>query len=101
MEERRESLEQEQGGEACQALVLRVELLLLVRLLVGHVGLFGFLQCIAALVLLLHPVDEQHDKEGSKEGSHHTTDDHSWNRKQQSCQEGNWAGFRLFLCFMS
>lgn len=110
-ERRRESLEQEGEREARRALVLRVKLLLLVRLLVGDVGLLGFLQRVAALVLLLHPVDEQHDEEGSKEGSHHATHDHRCNRKVARPSEGdpapprtesnqeNPAGCWLAVCF--
>lgn len=86
-ERRRESLEQEGEREARRALVLRVKLLLLVRLLVGDVGLLGFLQRVAALVLLLHPVDEQHDEEGSEEGSHHAAHDHRCNRKVERPSE--------------
>ena len=75
----------EQGGgerEAHRALLLRIKLLLLVGLLVRHVGLLGLLQRVTALVLLLHPVDEQHDQEGGEEGSHHATHDHRCNTEK-------------------
>lgn len=55
---------------------LRVKFLLLVWFLVGDGGLFGFLQCVAALILLLHPVHQQHDEEGGKQGAHHSSNDH-------------------------
>lgn len=72
----------ERGGrerEARQALLLRIKLLLLVGLLVRHVGLLRLLQRVTAFILLLHPVDEQHDKEGSEESSHHASHDHRCN----------------------
>lgn len=61
--------------------LLSVELLLLVRLLVRDASLLGLLQGVAALVLLLHAVDEQRDQEGSEEGTHHATHDHSCGEK--------------------
>lgn len=57
---------------------LRVELLLLVRLLVGDGGLLGLLQCVAALVLLLHPVHQQHHQEGGEHRPHHAAHDDRW-----------------------
>lgn len=57
--------------------LLSIKLLLLVRLLVRDARLLGLLQGVAALVLLLHAVDEQCDQEGSEEGAHHPTYDHS------------------------
>lgn len=56
--------------------VLCVKFLLLVWLLVGDGGLFGLLQCVAALVLLLHPVHQQHHEEGSKQGAHYSSHYH-------------------------
>lgn len=58
--------------------VLCVKFLLLVWLLVGDSGLFGFLQCVAALILLLHPVHKQHHEEGSKQGAHYSSHYHRW-----------------------
>lgn len=55
---------------------LCVKLLLLVWFLVGDGGLFGLLQRVASLVLLLHPVHQQHHKEGGEQGAHHSSDDH-------------------------
>jgi len=83
---------------------LRVKFLLLVRLLVCHIGLLGLLQRVTSLVLLLHPVDEQHDQEGSEEGSHHTTHDHRCNtekRAEPSVQivSGDLFGFKLGFVF--
>lgn len=62
-----------QGGTRA---LLSVELLLLVRLLVRDARLLGFLQRVAALVLLLHAVDEQRDEEGGEEGTYHPAHDH-------------------------
>lgn len=56
--------------------VLCVKFLLLVWFLVGDGGLFGFLQRVAALVLLLHPVHQQHHEEGSKQGAHYSSHYH-------------------------
>lgn len=108
----------ERGGRECEArwALLRVELLLLVGLLVRHVGLLGLLQRVTALVLLLHPVDEQHDQEGSKEGSHHAAHDHRCNTEKglsRQCHPAAparlsvqiiWGGIlepSLGLCFAS
>lgn len=67
---------------------LGVELLLLVRLLVCDARLLGLLQSVAALVFLLHAVDEQGDQEGGEEGAHHPTHNHSCGGKEQrSCPE--------------
>lgn len=55
---------------------LCVKLLLLVRFLVGDGGLLGLLQRVAALVLFLHPVDQQHHQEGREQGAHHSPHDH-------------------------
>lgn len=55
---------------------LCVKLLLLVWFLVGDGGLFGLLQRVASLVLLLHPVHQQHHKEGGEQGAHHSSNDH-------------------------
>lgn len=73
---------------------LGVELLLLVRLLVGDARLLGLLQRVAALVLLLHAVDEQGDQEGGEEGAHHPAHNHSCGRGgQRSEPKGRrWAG---------
>lgn len=57
---------------------LCVKFLLLVWFLVGDGGLFGLLQRVAPLVLLLHPVHQQHHEEGSKQGAHHSSDNHRW-----------------------
>lgn len=65
---------------------LRVELLLLVRLLVRDAGLLGLLQRVAALVLLLHAVDEQGDQEGGEEGAHHPAHNHSCGKRGQRSQ---------------
>lgn len=56
--------------------LLSIKFLLLVRLLVRDARLLGLLQGVAALVLLLHAVDEQCDQEGGKEGAHYPTHDH-------------------------
>lgn len=56
--------------------LLSIKFLLLVRLLVRDASLLGLLQGVAALVLLLHAVDEQCDQEGGEEGAHHPTHDH-------------------------
>lgn len=65
---------------------LSVELLLLVRLLVRDAGLLGLLQRVAALVLLLHAVDEQGDQEGGEEGAHHPAHNHSCGKRGQRSQ---------------
>lgn len=62
---------------------LGVELLLLVRLLVCDARLLGLLQSVAALVFLLHAVDEQGDQEGGEEGAHHPTHNHSCGGREQ------------------
>lgn len=58
--------------------VLCVKFLLLVWFLVGDGRLFGFLQRVAALVLLLHPVNKQHHEEGGKQGAHNSSYYHRW-----------------------
>lgn len=55
---------------------LRVKLLLLVWFLVGDGGLLGLLQRVASLVLLFHPVHQQHHQEGGEQGTHHSADNH-------------------------
>ena len=56
--------------------VLCVKLLLLVWFLVGDGGLFGLLQRVAALILLLHPVHQQHHQEGCEQGAHYSSHYH-------------------------
>lgn len=63
--------------------VLCVKLFLLVWFLVGDGSLFWFLQRVAALVLLLHPVHQQHHQEGSKQGAHHASHYHRWRKKER------------------
>lgn len=70
----------------CGIYVLRVKLLLLVWFLVGDGGLFGFLQRVATLVLLLHPVHQQHHQEGGEQGPDHTSHYHSCRETEKQCQ---------------
>lgn len=76
----------EARGRHCGSAKLSVELLLLVRLLVRDAGLLGLLQRVAALVLLLHAVDEQRDQEGGEEGAHHPAHNHSCGKRGQRSQ---------------
>lgn len=76
--------------------LLSIELLLLVRLLVGDARLLGLFQGVAAFVLLLHAVDEQCDQEGSEEGAHHTTYDHGCGERDRG--QGPEAAQRVSGC---
>lgn len=64
--------------------VLCVKFLLLVWFLVGDGRLFGFLQRVAALVLLLHPVNKQHHEEGGKQGAHNSSYYHRWRERDRN-----------------
>lgn len=62
-----------------------------VELIGGGFFVDGFLaQVVAALILLLHAVDEQGDQEGSKEGAYNPAHDHSCRERGQRSrpQEG-------------
>lgn len=72
--------------------LLSIKFLLLVRLLICDARLLGLLQGVAALILLLHAVDEQCDQEGGKEGANHPTHDHGCEERERSKSRGGLEG---------
>lgn len=71
-----------------------IELLLFVRVLVGDGSLFGFLQCVAAFIFLLHPVHQQHDQECCEQSPHYTSHYHRCGGRDRGRDGGEREGGR-------